>query len=146
MKYSILQNIKIKTSKGGLELLPGQVATLPNSVANKLLNEGRITPCDIALEPISDEILQDVYLKTMNKINDSYIEGTIKYIKEQHKALDNEINRADDRVNEVWKECIQGKVSLDDFKAILNLYKELYLQGISLYKLYLQKYEKTIKC
>ncbi len=56
MKYSVLQNIKIKTSKGGLELLPGQVTALPYRAASKLLNEGKITPCDIALESISDEI------------------------------------------------------------------------------------------
>ncbi len=134
MKYSVLENIKIKTSKGGLELLPGQVATLPNSVANKLLHEGRIIQCNIAFETISDERLQDVYLKTMNKINNEYLAGTNKYIQEHHKDINDEINKSDYRINKVWKECNQGKASIEDFKTALDSYEKLYLEAIKLYR------------
>ncbi len=126
MKYSVLQNIKIKTSKGGLELLPGQVTALPYRVASKLLDEGRITPCDTALKPTSDEILQDVYLKIMHRINDSYIEGTIKYIQDHHKDLDTKIDEVGEQINEIWESCLQGKATLNDFEEALNTYQKLY--------------------
>ncbi len=44
MKYDVLEKVRLRTAKGDLELLPGQVATLPHKVANRLLDEGRIAP------------------------------------------------------------------------------------------------------
>ncbi len=85
-------------------------------------------------EPISDETLQDIYLEAMNKINDSYIEGTIKYIQEQHKELDTKIDEVDIQINEIWKFCLQGKASLSDFKDALDSYQNLYMQGIELFR------------
>jgi hypothetical protein len=84
--------------------------------------------------PISDEVLQDLFLETMQKINNSYVAGTIKYIEDNHKDLDARIDEADDKINEVWQLCIEGKSGLDDFRNALNLYKILYLKAIRLYK------------
>jgi hypothetical protein len=85
-------------------------------------------------EPISDETLQDIYLEAMNKINDSYIEGTIKYIQGHHKELDTKIDEVDKQINEIWESCLQGKASLNDFNATLASYKSLYMHGIDLFK------------
>ena len=86
------------------------------------------------LEPISDEDLQDVFLETMSKVNKSYIEGAIYYIQEHHKDLDAEINKADDRVNEVWKECNAGEASIETFNSALASYESPYLEAIKLYE------------
>jgi len=86
------------------------------------------------LMPISDEALRDIYLEALNKINNSYIEGTIKYIQEHHKELDAEINMADDRINELWGKCNEGKASIEDFKTALIVYETLYIQAINLNK------------
>ncbi len=134
MKYNVLETIRLKTSKGSLELIPGQFATLPTQIASKLLDEGRIAPCNVVLEPISDEVLQGLFLETMNRINDEYLIGTIKYIEEYHKSLDNEINTADGRINEVWQKCNDGEASIENFKSALVSYKTLYLKGIKLFK------------
>jgi hypothetical protein len=83
---------------------------------------------------ISDEILQDLFLETMNKINNEYLAGTIKYIKERHKDLDSEINKADGRINEVWEKCNNGEANSGQFKVALDSYEKLYLEGIDLYK------------
>lgn len=89
---------------------------------------------DKELTPIPDETLRDLFLEAMHNINDSYIEGTIKYIHEHHPDLDDDINKADDRVNEVWKECNEGKASIEDFKGALNSYRSLYMKAIGVYK------------
>lgn len=134
MKYNVLEKIRLKTSKGGLELLPGQVATLPNKIAGKLLNEGRITPCNEILDRISDEVLQDLFLETMNRINDVYTSGTIRYIEEHHKDLNSEIDRADENINEIWRKCNNGGASIESFKGALDSYQTLYLEAIELFK------------
>ncbi|GAX60550.1 methyl-accepting chemotaxis protein [Candidatus Scalindua japonica] len=86
------------------------------------------------LEPISDEHLQDVFLETVSKVNKSYIEGTIQYIGEHHPGLDDKINNADDRINNVWKACNEGAASIECFNEALASYESLYLQAINLYR------------
>lgn len=44
MRYAILDPFKIKTTQGEMQLQPGQVITLPQDKALKLLNEGKIKP------------------------------------------------------------------------------------------------------
>lgn len=144
MKYNVLENIKLKISKGDLEVLPGQVIALQDNIAIILINEGRIVPIekgvptvpDIETEliPISDETLRDVFLEVMHRISDNYIEGTIKYIQEYHKDFDDVINTIDIQINEIWEKCNVGKASLDDFRNSLALYENIYKEAIEIYK------------
>jgi hypothetical protein len=89
---------------------------------------------DKVLKPIPDDTLLDIYHKAMDKINTSYITGTTKYIQEHNKQLDTEINKTDDRVNEVWHRCNKGEASLKDFEDALNTYQALYLKAIDIKK------------
>ncbi len=59
MKYNVLENLKLKTSKGEMELHPGQVITLQDHVAIELLNTGRITPIGKVTYKIQSKILED---------------------------------------------------------------------------------------
>ncbi len=86
------------------------------------------------LKPISEEILDDLYMQTMHKINNQYLEGTIKFIEKNYPELDAKIDDVDVRINEIWQLCIEGKLNLEDFRNELNLYKEIYLEAIGLYK------------
>jgi len=58
VRYKILDNFKVKTSKGELELQAGQVITLPKDKAISLLNEGKITLIDKEPYKVYSEILQ----------------------------------------------------------------------------------------
>ena len=89
---------------------------------------------DQGLKPILYETIRGIYLETIDKINDSYIEGAINYIQQHHKDLDAEINKVDDRINEVWKKCNDSKASLEDFKTVMALYEDLYRKAINLYR------------
>ncbi|ODS33671.1 MAG: hypothetical protein SCARUB_01191 [Candidatus Scalindua rubra] len=42
MKFTVLETIKLKTSKGNMELKPGQMVLLPHNVATQLLRQGKI--------------------------------------------------------------------------------------------------------
>ncbi len=59
MKFRISETIKLKTSKGKLELQPGQVVTLPADVALELVNDGRLAPIGKAIYKIYSKILDD---------------------------------------------------------------------------------------
>ena len=113
----------------------------------KYLSRVKIEDRGKELKPISDENLRDIYLEVMNMINEGYIEGTTKHIQEHNKQLDAEINKADDRVNEVWQECNKGEASLKDFEDALNTYQDLYLKAIDIKKsTILPTVEKLCKC
>ncbi|MDP6250029.1 MAG: hypothetical protein QGH26_04355, partial [Candidatus Pacebacteria bacterium] len=59
MKYNVLENIKLKISKGDLEVLPGQVIALQDNIAIILINEGRIVPIGKVTYKIYSKILDD---------------------------------------------------------------------------------------
>ncbi len=59
MKFRISKTINLKTSKGNLELQPGQIVTLPHDAAVKLLNENKIEPIGKAIYKIYSKILDD---------------------------------------------------------------------------------------
>ncbi|MGD0883567.1 MAG: hypothetical protein ABSA46_01605 [Thermodesulfovibrionales bacterium] len=47
MKYLVSEVFKVRTSqRGEIELLPGQIVTLPKEIAFKLVERGKITPTD----------------------------------------------------------------------------------------------------
>ncbi len=54
MKYNVLEIIKLKTSKGCHELLPGQVAALSDKIATQLVGEGRIKLYETISKACSD--------------------------------------------------------------------------------------------
>jgi hypothetical protein len=86
------------------------------------------------LKPISGEILDDLYIQTMHKINDRYLKGTIMFIEKNYPDLDRQIDEVDKQINEIWKSCLQDEASLNDFEEALNTYQNLYLEAIELYK------------
>jgi hypothetical protein len=59
VKFRISETIKLKTSKGKLELKPGQVVALPHDAAVKLLNDNKITPIGKAIYKVYSKILDD---------------------------------------------------------------------------------------
>ena len=87
-----------------------------------------------AVDQVPDEILRDVYLKAMNRINDVYVVGTIRNIEEHHKELGKKINQGDIQVNEIWKACNEGEACIEEFKFALASYEALYKQAINLNK------------
>ena len=59
--------------------------------------------------PIPFEVLRDLYLATFNRT------GWIIGLMDRP-----EVMQAEDRLNEIWLDCMEGRASLDDFKTVLN--------------------------
>ena len=60
-------------------------------------------------DPLPFEVLRDLYLATFNRI------GWKVGLMDKP-----EVTQAEDRLNEVWLDCMEGRAGLDDFKAILK--------------------------
>lgn len=56
MRYQVLEPIKVRTSKGEMELQPGQLITLSPDKAVKLIDRGKILPEDSSLK-IPEDLL-----------------------------------------------------------------------------------------
>lgn len=59
MKCNVLKTVKLKTSRGKLELQQGQVVALHNDIAIRLINEGRIVPIGKVTYKMYSKILDD---------------------------------------------------------------------------------------
>lgn len=58
MRYQVLESFKVKTSQTEKVIEAGQIITLPQDRAIKLLNEGKITPIEKVAYKVYSEILQ----------------------------------------------------------------------------------------
>ncbi len=98
MKYSVLEKIRLKTSKGEIELHPGQVTTLHNDIAIKLINECRISPIGKVSYKIYSKILDDVVWivatdKELKELIEEGIKETIYTHKEVSRMLEEGVSR-----------------------------------------------------
>ena len=84
---------------------------------------------------VTDETLDRIYKENMHEIFSVYIEGTTKFIEKYHPDLDSKINEAFSYLcDNIWERCISGDATIEEFKKALENYKNLYLQGIELFK------------
>ena len=98
MKYNVLENIKLKTSKRDLEVLPGQVITLQDNIAIRLINEGRIVPIGKATYKIYSKILDDCLWiaatdKELKELVDEGIKEVIYTQEEANKLMINKVTK-----------------------------------------------------
>ncbi len=118
MKFRISETIKLKTSKGNLELQPGQIATLPHDVAVKLLNDNKIKPIGKAIYKIYSKILDDFLWIVANEkeLRDLIAEGVQDaiYIHNDIEQLDG-ISKEGLRAIHKFKKAFPG-ATIEDIK------------------------------
>ena len=98
MKYNVLERIRLKTSKGEVELHPGQVTALPHDVSVRLINEGRIAPIEKVSYKIYSKILDDVAWivatdKELKELVEEGIKETIYTHEEVSRMLEEGVSR-----------------------------------------------------
>lgn len=102
MTYQVLTNLKVKTKQGEMTLSPGQIINLNPSKAESWIAQGKIKP--ISSEGTPDAILSD----------------SIDRIIEKHKGMQykttEEIRKAEDEADRIYKKLLQGQGSISDFQ------------------------------
>lgn len=83
---------------------------------------------------IPNEKLSDLYIKMICRLNKEYVRGFFMWISIFQKNMDVDINKADDEVNTIWQQCIEGKATLMKFIGAVKEYERLVLKGYAVYK------------
>ena len=109
MKCNVLKTVKLKTSRGKLELQQGQVVALHNDIAIRLINEGRIVP------------IGKVTYKMYSKILDDYI--WIAATEREYQGLVAEGIKEVIYTQEEANKLMANKVSKDGLRAIHKIKK-----------------------
>lgn len=82
---------------------------------------------------IPNEKLAALYIKMICRLNKDYIRGFFMWASIFQKNLDMDINRADDAVNALWQECVEGKAMMMQFVVAINEYESLIRKGYAVY-------------
>ncbi len=88
MKYSVLKKIKLKTSKGEIELRSGQMVALNDDVATRLISEGRIS----SFGEIAEEVHPETVEPTVTKICAKCGSRAIPYVDSSGKLIIDKCN------------------------------------------------------
>lgn len=83
---------------------------------------------------IGEGPFEDLFKKAVDEINKRYPEGTLEHIKLNHRRLYDDIDRAEDRLNEVWKAGLNGGASLKEFREVLKRWYLLHIKAIEIYR------------
>jgi len=81
-----------------------------------------------------EDPFEDLFKKAVDEISKRYEEGTLEYIRENSRSLYDDIDQAEDRLNEVWKAGLNGSTSLEEFRGILKRWYLLHIKAIETYK------------
>lgn len=86
------------------------------------------------MKKIPNEKLAALYIKMICRLNKEYIRGFFIWVSIFQKNLDMDINKADDAVNTLWQECVDGKATLMKFIGAIKEYERIILKGYAVYK------------
>lgn len=121
MTYKVIRLFTVKTKQGNLTLNPGQVVTLVEEKAKKLIQQGKIKVV---------EQYEDYFKDTVEKVSQIYQAGTIDYVRRRYPGRFQESLQIENRLNDFWdKDFQEFKKAVDDWREI----------EIELVKLFTQK-------
>jgi hypothetical protein len=76
------------------------------------------------LVKVSNEELTRHYDQMLDRLNSYYKTGFFKWVEKENPHVAKRLVILDEKINEVWEMCVQGKASLTMFKAGIKLYEE----------------------
>jgi len=83
---------------------------------------------------VSGDSITEMMKKAMDKLNDIYIPGGVKYIEEFCPVLDKKIDTAEEKVNIKAKAYCEGKIEFEEFRQALKNWYILNLKAIKIHK------------
>jgi hypothetical protein len=115
MRYSVIENTTIRTSKNEYHLLPGQTIALSEDAAAKLLKIGKIKPATQETAEERRESLEEVMAamvqETCNRIIGEYKTRGIPSYK-----LIPENEHAENEITRIYRAVLDGREKLEAYK------------------------------
>jgi len=141
MTYTVIENIKIRTSKGDYTLSPGQRIELSEDAADKLLKSGKIRAELPTVNPIwkntYPEVSPEAERATLQEVMGDMVQAACQQIIEDYKARGiasykstPENQWAEMEITRIYNAVLDGRADIDDFKQAC----ENWLNPISSFK------------
>jgi hypothetical protein len=86
------------------------------------------------LVKVSNEELTKHYDQMLNRLNGYYKKGFYAWVEKENPHVAKRLVILDEKINEVWEMCVEGKSSLLMFKAGLKLYEQTVRKALSDYE------------
>ena len=118
MTYKVIRLFTVKTKQGDLTLNPGQVITLVEEKAKKLILEGKIREVDK---------YEDYFKDAVEKVSQIYQAGTIDYIRRKYPGRFQESLQIENRLNDFWDKDFQ------EFRKAVADWQQIELELIKLF-------------
>lgn len=94
-----------------------------------------LNPGGVSLpDPLGDH--QSVFEKADSEIDRAYIPGTLEFIREVFPELAEEIDRAEDQINQLWLKAREEAVDMEAFLGAVDTWRKLHLRGIRFFSIY----------
>jgi hypothetical protein len=136
MIFQVSNAFKIKTPQGIVGLEPGAVVDFPPDKAEPLVTAGKIIPFRKGgplPEKVPAKTFVDTFKEAMNDLEERYLPGALEFIREEFPDLAQEIQEAEDRINQLWLIAQATGGDLEQFRAAVERWKALHLRGIRFY-------------
>ena len=108
--------------------------SLIDILSNKVNSQAEKSTIIKAGNGISSDQLIDMFNRAVDKLNKQHVEGAISYIEKYHLNLDSETDKAEEKLNRVWRSCDEGGAQVEEFEKALEKWYSLNLKNIEIYK------------
>lgn len=83
---------------------------------------------------VSDMVLMDTYTKKLDRIVKIHRDNksSLEWLKKNNLESYQEINKAEDKLNTVWSDCLTGDATIQDFERVLSAWYGVNINGCKL--------------
>ena len=124
----MISSLDPKYHKHLIEVLKGNSDNPKSAIENFGTNDG-----------ISADLISEMLKKTMDALNEKYIEGGVAYIDKHHPEISRKLDDAEGKLNAKANAYYDGKIDLEEFKSALKQWYLLHLKAIEIHKNYLKE-------
>lgn len=121
--YEVIKLFKVRMNGNSIELMKGQIVSIPEEKATKLLSDGKIRPA-----PWGEQFL-NAFQGTVGEMADKYKDGLFDYARSRNPKEYEKFNQAENRINQYW-----GVGGFEGFVKELAEWKALYASLVRLFK------------
>lgn len=121
--YEVIKLFNVRMNGNSIELREGQIVSIPEEKATKLLSDGKIRPAP------KDEHFLNAFQRTVSEMADKYKDGLFDYVGSRSPREYEKFNQAENRINQYWD--VGG---FEGFAKELSEWKALYANLIRLFE------------
>jgi hypothetical protein len=128
MKYQTTTPMKWKTSQGVLEIMPGQVVTMPEDKAARLVELGKVIPLRPGHRTL--ENYADAFRVALDSVACRDALGEALRLVMQDRPTWEAIEAQEMQVNELWKLAQDGREVWGEYVGAVTRWKQMFIKAI----------------